>query len=395
LRAVTELRDAHLNVPDTVGYRRRIDRHQHKLHMEVIDDAEVFADLRDEWNALLSSSRADSIFLTWEWLFTWWKHLSAGRTLSLLIVRSGRELVAIAPFCVNIQKLHALVLGRTLEFLGTGTVSSDHLDLIIKAGREDEVIDAVAEHLVQRQLVVKLVHYDRGSSVASQLAKHLQQRGWTASETMLVRSPFIDVSGRTWDGYLGTLEKAYRHELRRRLRKLNKEFAVQIDEVQSEQSRRVAMSELFDLHELRWRDRGGSKAFHTPELRAFHDEVSRLALDRGWLRLMVQTLDGKPAAARYGFRYGPTYYSYQSGFDPAFARHWIGVLSFASVIKSSIEEGVAVHDLLAGDEEYKSRLAPAARELGRLELYPPGPRWAVYRRALNLYRLLTNAATQH
>jgi CelD/BcsL family acetyltransferase involved in cellulose biosynthesis len=391
LRAVTELRNARLKVPATAAPRRAFDRHHHELQMEIVSDASVFAGLRDEWNALLSSSKSDCIFLTWEWLFSWWKHLSAGRALSLLTVRSGRELVAIVPFCVNTQTLFGFVLGRTLEFLGTGTVSSDHLDLIIKPGREEEVIDAVADHLVERQLVVKFVHYDRGSSFTSQLAENLQRRGWVASETTLVRSRFIKVRGHTWDSYLATLDGGYRHQLRRRMRKLNKDFNVSIDEVRNEQSRAAALRQLFALHELRWRDRGGSKALHTPELRAFHDEVSRMALERGWLRLMVQSLDGAPAAARYGFRYGLTYYSYQSGFDPAYASHWIGVLSLASVIKSSIEEGCEEHDLLAGDEEYKSRLAAAARDLGRLEVYPRGARWVLYRRARNLYRTLANA----
>jgi CelD/BcsL family acetyltransferase involved in cellulose biosynthesis len=76
-------------------------------------------------------------------------------------------------------------------------------------------------------------------------------------------------------------------------------------------------------------------------------------------------LDGRPAAARYGFRYGRTYYAYQSGFDPAYAGHWIGVISLALSIRSSLEEGAGEHDLLAGNEPYKSRLAPAARELAR------------------------------
>jgi CelD/BcsL family acetyltransferase involved in cellulose biosynthesis len=40
-------------------------------------------------------------------------------------------------------------------------------------------------------------------------------------------------------------------------------------------------------------------------------------------------------------------------------------------IKSAIEEGAAEYDLLHGEEAYKFQWAREARELVRLEMYPP------------------------
>ncbi|MBI1735028.1 MAG: glycosyl transferase family 1, partial [Candidatus Rokubacteria bacterium] len=80
----------------------RIHRAPHEapgvLHVEPITTVEEFRVLRDAWNALLAQSRADCVFLTWEWLFTWWKYFSPGRELAILAVRDGAELVALAPF---------------------------------------------------------------------------------------------------------------------------------------------------------------------------------------------------------------------------------------------------------------------------------------------------------
>jgi glycosyltransferase involved in cell wall biosynthesis/CelD/BcsL family acetyltransferase involved in cellulose biosynthesis len=357
--------------------------------VEVIRSTAAFAALQAEWNILLEASASRCLFLTWEWLFTWWKHLAAGRELSIIAVRSGsdRELVALAPFAIKTTRIAALPV-RTIEFLGTGTVSSDHLDMIIKPGSEERAIRAVAEYLAGQSIAIKLVHFDRGSSFVSQLAAQLQSSGWTASETTLVRAPFISLAGQSWESYLDSLSGNDRRALRRRFGKLNKEFTVRIDEARTEEERARALSLLFELHEKGWRERGGSKAFSNPAVRAFHDEVSRLMLERGWLRLFVQWLDGRPAGARYGFRYGRTYYSYQGGFDPEFARQGIGILTFALAIRNSLEEGAQEHDLLAGDDEYKCRLAPQSRELGRMELYPPGVGWALYKQALASYRAI-------
>jgi CelD/BcsL family acetyltransferase involved in cellulose biosynthesis len=112
-------------------------------------------------------------------------------------------------------------------------------------------------------------------------------------------------------------------------------------------------------------------AFSTPALRAFHEEISERALARGWLRLFVLRLDGKPAAALYGFKYDSTFYFYQSGFDPRYKKESVGLIAMGLAIKSAVEEGVEEYDLLHGDETYKLHWAAEARELGRLDLYPP------------------------
>src|SRR5207248_4233830 len=111
--------------------------------------------------------------------------------------------------------------------------------------------------------------------------------------------------------------------------------------------------------------------FHTPALRAFHEDLSRAALARGWLRLFVLSLDGQPAAALYAFAYRRRFYFYQSGFDPAFAKWSVGLLAMGLAIKHAIEEGAEEYDLLPGDEGYKFHWATQSRALTRLELYPP------------------------
>jgi CelD/BcsL family acetyltransferase involved in cellulose biosynthesis len=146
------------------------------------------------------------------------------------------------------------------------------------------------------------------------------------------------------------------------------------------------MDLVMELHNMRWRDRGGSDAFDTPGLVAFHREFSRLALDRGWLRLYVLRLNRQPAACLYGFLYGPTFYFYQSGFDSAYQKQSVGLVSMGLGIQHAIEEGAEEYDLLHGDEEYKSHWSRESRELSRLELYPPGGMGRICRGAVGFER---------
>ena|SRR5919197_2998851 len=351
------------------------------LVIELIDDLQRFELLRGEWEVLLQASAANGLFLTWEWLATWWRHFSVERELFVLTARAGGDLMAIAPFSLRRWRL-----GASVEFLGTGSVGSDYLDLIVRRGCEREVVHALGAYLARESVILDMAQVRRDGSVAALLAAELTRRGWRASETRAGVCPYIPLDGLSWSDYLATLGPAHRSNVRRRLRNAMKRFEMRFEQARSASEVADALVTLVRLHHMRWRERGGSDGLHTPALLAFHGDVSQLARERGWLRLFVLSLDGRPAAALYGFCYGQTFYFYQSGFDPEHGRYSVGLLATGLAIRAAIEEGAREYDLLHGDEEYKFRWARRTRELSRLELYPPRLRATLYRRARTLSR---------
>jgi CelD/BcsL family acetyltransferase involved in cellulose biosynthesis len=363
--------------------------------LETIEDSAGFRRLRDEWNELLEASNSNCLFLTWEWLHTWWRHLSDGRRLSILTARREGRLVAIVPLALRPQQLRLLMPFHTLEFLGTGSVGSDYLDVIIRRGMEEETVRVLADYLGHGKQVLEFAQFKRGDSCAAPaLAGQLRDRNWSSTEVTIGVCPFIDLSGRSWESYLATLGHEYRRNFKRRLRQLTAQFAFSFELAVSEDQRREALQALLDLHERRWQERGGSDAFHTPDLRAFHDELTQLALQRGWLRLFLMRLDGRPAAALYGFMYDRRFYFYQQGFDPRFARYSLGLVMTGLTIQEAIKEGAGEYDFLSGDEEFKFHWAADARELGRLGLTPPGLRGLLCKEILRVSRATRRMARQ-
>lgn len=346
------------------------------LRVEVIEDVGRFRALRDEWTALLERSAADGLFLTWEWLFTWWRHLSGGARLHVLAVWSDGEMVGLAPLLLRRRRALEAPF-PVLEFLG-GTAGSDYLDLVLRSGSESQAVDALADYLGAEKLALRLTQVRPGSSAAV-LAAELERRGWWLDAVSTEVCPLVTWPAPSWDSYLATLTSKDRVDFRRRLNNLSKQFEVRFEQAETEEGRRETLRALFALHDSRWRERGGSTALHTPALRSFHDEVTALALTRGWLRLYLLVLDGQPVAAQYSFRYRGTFYDYQKGFDPSYGRHGIGLITVGLTIKRAIEEGAAEYDFLHGAEPYKFRWAGQVRELSRLELFPPGARGATYR----------------
>src|SRR5262249_31042536 len=196
-------------------------------------------------------------------------------------------------------RMTRLIPYRSLVFLGTGSVGPDYLDVILRRGREDEAADALAWHLGGEGLVIELAQLHRGSSLARTLVARLTGRGWWCLERPTDVCPFIPFGGASWAEYLSTLDSHHRGNFRRRLNQLDKAFDLRFERAVAEPDRQAALRTLIHLHHLRWRERGGSTALYGPELVAFHEEWTRLALERGGLRLYLLWLDGKALGAAF------------------------------------------------------------------------------------------------
>jgi len=354
--------------------------------VETITGVSGFAALKPEWEQLLQSSDADNLFLTWDWLYAWWKHLAGDRRLSILAVRCEGELAALAPFALRSPSLlHRRPL-PVLEFLGSGFVGSDYLDIIVRRGREPEVWRALTERLTRERLMLSWAQLKRGDCFAGGVASALDENGWSAKETLTNTCPFIPLTGRSWESYLATLSAEHRYNFHRKWKRLNRDYAVQFEQVRTQAQCRESIDLVISQHNVRWSDRGGSDAFHTSGLVAFHREFSQVALDHGWLRLYILRLDGQPAASLYGFLYRRKFYFYQSGFDATYGKHSVGLVTMGLAIKSAIEEGAEEYDLLHGNETYKSHWSCHNRELARLEAYPPGALGFICRSCAELER---------
>ena len=329
----------------------------------VVDSAWAFSALRSEWSSLLRASASASPFLTWEWLHTWWTHLRGSSQLRMVAVRAGTELIAVAPFRMTTGTAYL----PCLDMLATGDAGSDYLDVIVRRGREAEALLAIEQFVRSQRTTIRLTHLGP-SAVANDLADRLDARGWTRTTTAGGTCPYIPLAGQTWDSYLATLGSSHRANVRRRIRALEQKFDVRFERVTGEAQRREALDKLVQYHENRFVD--GGSAFSSEPLRAFHDEVTRRALDRGWLRMFVLRLDGAAVAVMYGFLYNGTFYFFQHGFDEQYQQHSIGLVLMALSIRAAIDEGAGEFDKLWGVEPYKFLWARHTRELRNIILFP-------------------------
>ena len=359
------------------------------LRVDRVVDTQAFDALRGPWNDLIRDSRADSVFLTWEWLNAWWTLLGGDRDLQVIVVWDGDELVGLAPLARTRRMLPWL---SRLEFLGTGGAGSDYLDVVVRHGYEDASAQAIADALVSSKQALHFDHLPSDSVVASALVHRIAARSWTSLQNAAGTCPYILLAGHSWDSYLASIGAAHRANFRRRLRALDRQGAVRFARVSNEAERREVLQTLMSLHNRRWDIRGGSTAFPTPACRAFHYGVTRRMLERGWLRLYALRLNDVITAATYCFSYNGRFYFYQGAFDDRFQQHSVGMVAMGLTIRAAIEEGAREFDMLYGVESYKWLWARHARSLHRIELFPPDTVGRLHHRIVRAERTVRTLA---
>ncbi len=351
---------------------------------QIISDAAGFRELRSEWDALLQVCPSDCIFLTWEWLYTWWLHLPGKRKIHIIVVRQDGLLIALAPLALRPASIRRLMPWRVLEFLASGSVGSDYLSFLIRPGHEQIAVHEISRSLTQSGRMLELVRIEKSSVPMAELSRQLQESGWKSVGLTTNYCPYSILSGHTWESYLDSLHANHRINLGKMLRRLHKDFDVTLQVAATESERQWAMDVFVRLHLRRWSGKGGSTALNRQELIDFHRAFSGISLEQGWLKLYTLLLDGAPVSSLYVFKYRNVYHHYQSAFDPDYHKYSLGTVIIALAIKDAIEDGALEFDFLHDNETYKYLWARQERELIRLELYPPKTMGGVYRHSATL-----------
>lgn len=321
--------------------------------------AEGLGALRDEWDRLLASVPADTIFLTWEWQHLWWQVLgpSAQADLQVITTREGDRLVGLAPLVRARQT-------SSFHFAG-GEEIADFLDVLALPGREAEVAAAVLDYLHDEDWsLVELRNLRESSLGLAYLAPEARRRGLLVETDLEDVSPWLELPP-SWEAYQQGLSKKDRHELRRKLRRLHSAGDVRWYVAADQARQRADVADFIRLHRLSAESKA---AFMTPEMEGWFQAIVEQFAPTGRLRLYFLELDGVRVASAICFDYGGQFLLYNSGYDPEYARLSAGLALKAYCIHDAIVAGREVFDFLQGSEPYKYDLGAVDKPVYRVRL---------------------------
>jgi hypothetical protein len=303
---------------------------RHDLAMRI----EKLSAVQKVWQELFDQSPGATPFMSYDWFTALADNLLKADP-DVLLFYSHTHAVGIFPGNVK---------GNTLQLIGDERVT-DVIDMIYLPGQKDGVMGLLARHVLENDLRVNLYPLDEDSPLVTELVKQVPGAVVEKKDAC----PLLDLAS-TWDEYLSGLDGKARHELRRKLKKVN---GVTTKDVQPADIQR-----LFDLMSAAGSDKND---FLKEEIHYFFSDVALAFHDRGWLRMREAAIGRRVLGILFAFGFAERVFLFNMGHNVELRNLSPGIVTVALDIRSAIDEGYQYYDFLRGDEEYKYRLGAAKR----------------------------------
>jgi CelD/BcsL family acetyltransferase involved in cellulose biosynthesis len=346
-----------------------------ELRYEIARTAREWSALAVQWNELLEESRANCVFLTWEWQDTWRSLQERDGDLLTICIRGPRgELLGIAPFHKVDYTLAGAVPYRVLRMAGEVDCGGEYLTWIAPRSCEQQVSAEIVRALRALRSEWDLIWMPKlpsWSGAHQPMIEAMQAGGLTLNKRA---NSFTSIAlPQDYASYLALMSANRRQQVRRMSHKILSRPGVEVRRVRSSAELGPALEALFRLHNERWSAAGGQGVFaRNPKEKAFYERFAPKALAAGWLALYVLLDCGEPKAVQLGYVYDSTFVQLQEGFDPNYSPHAGNVLR-ARVIEDCIRSRLREYDFLAGVSEHKRRWL--GRQRVGMDLLVGAPHW--------------------
>ncbi|MEE8518481.1 MAG: GNAT family N-acetyltransferase [Dehalococcoidia bacterium] len=311
------------------------------------------------WNDLLRRRDWSSVFLTPDWQELWWREFGQdGGDLCLITVGPDDAPLGLAPLVSR---------DGMLTFVGDTDLFDYHDFINVGDGFYEALADCLME---EPWRVMDLASIPQHSPTLTHLPDVLRARGCTVTVETEEVVPGVALPP-TWDEFLSTLRRKDRHELRRKLRRLERSADYRI--VESSPATLDADMDVF--LDLMAESREEKRDFLLPERERFFRRMVERFQQVGSLRLFFMELraaDGQGTeeyervAAVLAFDHDGRRLLYNSGYRLAYGQLSVGLMLKALVMKDAIERGLTYFDFLRGPEPYKYHLGAQDVTIHRL-----------------------------
>ena len=304
---------------------------------------ESFDSFSHLWEGTGTGLNWNLVFTLPDWIKAIWQNFGSGSSLFIRSVRQNGRVLGLAPLQIR---------QGTASLIGTVDVC-DYQDFIILPGHERDFYRAIIDELLKLKITKMHLETIRAdSTIVTHLVPLARERGFKIDYHQSDVSADMPLPA-DWDAYFLTLESKQRHELKRKMRKLNLSIETTYRTIEAKED---LLSATEDFLKLFPESRGDKARFMTPAMQLYFRSLAAALADTGILRFGALELNSQPIAMVMYFDYLDNLYLYNSAYNPDYRALSVGVISKALCIKTGIERGKKRFDFLKGPEAYKSHL---------------------------------------
>jgi CelD/BcsL family acetyltransferase involved in cellulose biosynthesis len=307
-----------------------------------------------DWDELVASSGANTVFSRAGWLSAWSETLGGSEKIIITKVRRNSKLVGAAAFRER---------DGIIEFAGKG--SSDYSDFILSNDLQGDCAVSVIERmlLAAREASKNFRHFFLGRIPGSSNTLHYLPRPYTKMYATICRgvvAPAMDMSAAE--------EKLRKKSLRRHEKGLERKGKLVDVTYNRADSILPLLEPFFEQHIQRWSNTNSQSLFLNEKNREFYRKVTKYLDRSGCLRFTVLSLNDCMIAAHFGFLQAGRFIWYKPTFDPQLAKFSPGEVLLKRLIEQAQSEGASEFDFTIGDEAFKYRFATKCRNVVNLHI---------------------------
>jgi CelD/BcsL family acetyltransferase involved in cellulose biosynthesis len=311
--------------------------------------------LAPEWADLLARCDEPVPFMHPAWHRVWLEEFGGDREPVILSIRDGGRLAGVAPLLRD---------GDKLSFIGNYSIC-DYMDFTVPSAGAGDVFAALLDALSRESWSdLELRGLRDTSATIAEFLPRARTAGLAVEQEDEAVAPHV-VLPKDWEEYQQSLPKKDRHELRRKLRKL--QAAGELD-FRCFSSPTDVEERITTLLRLMVESRGDKAAFMSEQMDRFFHRMAPAMAAEGFARLYELELDTKTVASVLCLLQGDQLYFYNSGYDPQYAGLSVGLASKAFCVRDAIECSCRCADFLRGKEPYKYDLGGQDRQVYKVTI---------------------------
>ena len=340
------------------------------MKVEVFESVAACAPRRAEWNDFAVACGSD-VSLTYEWHLALERSQEAQGPVRTVWTRNEGRVTAILPLRSSVARLGGVPL-RAISPLGASYSAHDCL-LVRPLSLESlaTTLDAAASALPSWD-VFEFYVSEETPIFAQTEAGATPKRSWV--EWFEAKgSPYLPLPG-TFEDYQRDLSTKKRTQIRSRIKKLNASGRPSLRVVTRPEEVPEAIEIVREIERASWKEEAGTSITRNPYQVVFYDVLTRELAERGWLRLYLLSLDGRPIAHDIGFAYRGRFYSGKTSFVETLRALQPGIVLRWMIVADLYEQGLREHDFMGDPDPYKMHWTDSIRRHRNIRLLRPGAR---------------------
>jgi CelD/BcsL family acetyltransferase involved in cellulose biosynthesis len=325
----------------------------------VFSSFEELSGIQQEWDSFVESVNGD-IYLTFDWCRIWWELYGKNRRLKIFMFYRNGKPIGLMP--VFVEKLWiGPVWLKVAKMVGSDS-TTNMVNPPVEADYVACIFHHVIDDLIAREDCDAVWFGPIGGNQES--LHHLRDAIQERTDIMMfrdrVRSPYTTILlPKTFEEYVGSLDKRQRGNLRRDLNLIGRSFQMTQDVIADESTAGFEFEKFIQMHTEQWKAQGKLGHFQDWPLGVqFNTRMVLKQAQRGRLRLLRLLADGKVVSYQLCYAFGDRWHwrlparLMCSDWD----KYGLGRIGLIKEIEMAITEGVREIEAGAGHYDYKIKL---------------------------------------